>query len=251
MTLFLLREGLPWRGLRGALHRTQDLYDCGRNVFPARNHRESWRICMKIYWIKTQAPRRVLALVKHLGLEVECVEKNLMTGEMQMPDYFALNPNMKAPTLVDGDLVLWEASAVMAHLCIKAGSDMWPAHSPAEQVQVLRWLSWNDCHWVTAVGPYYFEYIVKSTFNMGEPDTALLQNKGENLRRYAKVLDGCLEGRSYVACDRLTIADFQLASMVTYWRESKMPLEEFPNIISWVDRLTAIPAWADPWPASA
>ncbi len=35
----------------------------------------------------------------------------------------------------------------MAHLCIKAGSDMWPLENAAEQVEVLRWLSWNDCHW--------------------------------------------------------------------------------------------------------
>jgi hypothetical protein len=38
--------------------------------------------------------------------------------------------------------------------------------------------------------------------------------------RFARVLDGHLEGWSYVACGRLTIADFQLASMPTYWRES-------------------------------
>ena len=89
---------------------------------------------MQLYWIRAQAPRRVLALVKHLGVKVECVEKDLMGGGLTTPDYVALNPNMKAPTLVDGELVLWEASAIMAYLCIKQGSDMWPAHNPAEQV---------------------------------------------------------------------------------------------------------------------
>ena len=92
---------------------------------------------VKIYWIKAQAPRRVLALVKYLGLEAEFVEVDMMGGGFKKPNYVALNPNMKAPTLVDGDLVLWESSAIMAHLCIKAGSNMWPANTPAEQVQVL------------------------------------------------------------------------------------------------------------------
>ena len=78
---------------------------------------------MRIYWIKAQAPRRVLALVKHLGVKAEFVEVDMMAGGFKMPDYVALNPNMKAPTLVDGDVVLWEASAIMAHLCIKQGSD--------------------------------------------------------------------------------------------------------------------------------
>jgi glutathione S-transferase len=60
---------------------------------------------MKIYWIKAQAPRRVLALAKHLGVGAELIEVAPMAG-LKRPDYAALNPNMKAPTLVDGDVVL-------------------------------------------------------------------------------------------------------------------------------------------------
>ncbi len=206
---------------------------------------------MRIYWIKAQAPRRVLALVKHLGLKAELVEVDLMAGGLKVLEYVTLNPNMKAPTMVDGDLVLWEASAIMAHLCIKQGSDMWPASDPAEQVEVLRWLSWNDCHWSPAVAPFYFQHIVKTTFGMGEPDSEFLKAKAADLARFARVLDQHLEGRRYVACGRLTIADFQLASMATYWRESEMPMEAFPNIVRWIDELERIPAWADPWPGDA
>jgi glutathione S-transferase len=204
---------------------------------------------MRIYWFKAQAPRRVLALVKHLGVKAECVEMDLMGGALATPDYVALNPNMKAPTLVDGDLVLWESSAIMAYLCIKRGSDMWPADNPVEQVEVLRWLSWNDCHWAPAVSPFYFEHIVKSTFGMGPPDRESLKSKVPNLHRFAKVLDTHLEGSKQVACGRLTIADFQLASMATDWREAEMPFDGFPNIVRWIDGLVRIPAWTDPWPA--
>lgn len=205
---------------------------------------------MRIYWIRAQAPRRVLALVKHLGVKADFVEVDMMAGGFKMPDYVALNPNMKAPTLVDGDLVLWEASAIMAYLCIKQGSDMWPASDPGERVEVLRWLSWNDCHWASVVAPFYFEHIVKATFGMGEPDRDHLKLKAADLAKFATVLDGRLEGRRHVACDRLTIADFQLASMATYWRQSEMPMQAFPNIIRWIDGLMRIPAWADPWPTA-
>jgi glutathione S-transferase len=206
---------------------------------------------MRIYWIKAQAPRRVLALIKYLGMKAEFEEVDMMAGEFKTPDYVALNPNMKAPTLVDGSLVLWEASAIMAHLSINAGSDMWPARNPVEQVEVLRWLSWNDCHWSPAIAPFYFEHIVKATFRLGPPDSDSLTPRIPELIRYAKVLDGHLGERTYVACGRLTIADFQLASMATYWRESEMPLNAFPNITRWIDGLMRIPAWADPWPADA
>jgi glutathione S-transferase len=39
--------------------------------------------------------------------------------------------------------------------------------------------------------------------------------------------------------------------MATYWRESEMPLQDFPNIVGWIDGLMRIPAWADPWPVKA
>lgn len=203
---------------------------------------------MKIYWIKAQAPRQVLALVKHLGIDAQF--EHLTGPGLKTPEYVSLNPNRKAPTLVDGDLVLWEASAIMAYLCIKAGSDMWPAHESQGQVEVLRWLAWNDCHWSRVVGPFYFEHIVKATFGIGPPDREALKSKVADLVTFAKVLDAHLEGKSFVACDRLTIADFRLAAMATYWRRSEMPLDEFPNMVRWIDGLTRIPAWAEPWPVA-
>ncbi len=203
---------------------------------------------MKIYWIKAQAPRRVLALAKYLGIEAEFIEVDLMAGGLKSPDYAAMNPNKKAPVLVDGDHVLWESSAIMAYLCIKAGSDMWPARNALEQVEVLRWLSWNDCHWSPAVGPFYFEHVVKSTFNLGPPDRESLKLSVPNLLKFAGVLDEHLGGRTYAACGRLTIADFQLASMANYWRESEMPFESHTHIVRWLEHLRRIPAWAHPWP---
>ena len=202
---------------------------------------------MKIYWIKAQAPRRVLALAKHLGIKAEFIELDLMAGALKSPDFAALNPNKKAPVLVDGDQVLWESSAIMAYLCVKAGSDMWPSRA-AEQVEVLRWLSWNDCHWAPAVGPFYFEHVVKSTFGLGPPDRELLKTSVPNVQKFAAVLDGHLTGLNYAACGRLTIADFQLASMAAYWRESEMPFAAYPNIVKWLEGLMRIPAWANPWP---
>lgn len=201
---------------------------------------------MKVYWVKAQAPRRVLALVKHLGLEAEFVHLDL--PDLKKPEYARLNPNMKAPTLVDGDVVLWESNAIMAHLCAKTGSKMWPTDDPEEQVEVMRWLAWNDCHWSRAVGDFYFEHIVKATFHVGSPDRELLKAKVGELQRYAKILDEHLDGRDYVACRRLTIADFALASMASYWREAEMPFADFPNVVRWLDGLKRIPAWANPWP---
>jgi len=200
---------------------------------------------MKIYWIKAQAPRRVLALVKHLGVPAEFID---ISRGLKTPEYAALNPNMKAPVLVDGDTVLWESTAIMAHLCVRECCDMWPTRNPQEQIEVLRWLAWTECHWAPAVGPFYFEHIVKKTFGIGPPDRAALVAKVPNLKTFAAVLDAHLRSHSHIACDRLTIADFAAASMAADWREAEMPFEAFPNIVRWLDGLMRLPAWADPWP---
>jgi glutathione S-transferase len=206
---------------------------------------------MKIYWFGAQAPQRVMALVKHLDVKAELIEIDVMARGLKAPEYLALNPNAKAPTLVDGDLVLWEASAIMAYLCIKAGSDMWPANNPGEQVEVLRWLSWSDCHWSPVVSVGYVEHIIKAKFNMGPPDDKVMDAGRAGLARLAKILDDWLSDKDFVACGRLTIADFQLASMASYWRQADMRFETFPNLVRWLDHLAAIPAWADPWPTKA
>jgi glutathione S-transferase len=93
--------------------------------------------------------------------------------------------------------------------------------------------------------------VVKTTFGIGPPDLASLPAKIPALEKFARVLDAHLAGRTHVACGRLTIADFQLASMAAYWRQSDMPLAAFPAIVRWLDALQRIPAWADPWPAKA
>ena len=93
---------------------------------------------------------------------------------------------------------------------------------------------------------------MKSTFKAGPPDRAVLKERGDDLKRYANVLDEHLEGRHYVACGRLTIAGFfQLASMSTYWRRSEMPLGEFPKVVGWIERLMRIRARANPWPTAS
>ena len=205
---------------------------------------------MKLYWFKAQAPLRVLALAKHLASPVETIEVDMMSGGLRTPEYLDLNANAKAPTLIDGELVVWESAAIMAHLCIKAGSDMWPAANPAEQVEMLRWLTWGDAHWSPAVAPYYFEHIVKPTFNIGPPDPAGYQNAQSALDRYALLLDRHMSNRSFVALDRLSIADFCLASMARYWRECNTPLAKYEHVTRWLDHLQTIPAWRDPWPPS-
>jgi glutathione S-transferase len=93
--------------------------------------------------------------------------------------------------------------------------------------------------------------VVKATSHIGEPNRSSLPAMIPVLKTLATVLDGHLGGRDYVACNRLTIADFQLASMACDWRRSEMPLDDYPHIVRSLDGLMPIPALPEPWPTKA
>lgn len=53
--------------------------------------------------------RNVEAVINHTGLPVERKYLGFFDGDLKTPEYLALNPNGKVPSLTDGDFVLWES----------------------------------------------------------------------------------------------------------------------------------------------
>ena len=205
---------------------------------------------MQLYYMKTMNPRKVCAVAKHLQLEVEYVPIRFGPAGLASAEYLVLNPNAKVPTLVDGDITLWESAAIAAYMARKAHSDMWP-EAPYAQADVLRWVSWDACHWMRALGNFYFELIIKPKLKLGEPDRSLLASSLPNVHRYAGTLDAHLAQRKHLAWDRLTIADFCVGAMLPEWERMELPLQEYPHLLRWHNDLMALDAWRDPWPAKA
>jgi glutathione S-transferase len=205
---------------------------------------------MKLYYCETLAPRKACAVARLLKSPVEFVRVDLGTGEHKRPEYRAINPNGKVPALVDGDLKLWEADAIMLHLAVKAGSDLWPS-KPEEQVEVTRWLSWSAQELTPQTGTLYFEHIIKTQFGLGPVDADEEAKAIKASRRLLAVLDAHLTERRYLVGDRLTIADFAVASTLPYAERSNIPLGEFANVKRWHDRLNELEAWREPFPARA
>ena len=191
---------------------------------------------MQIYWIKAQAPRRVLALVKHLGVRAEYIEKDLMAGDLAKEHYVALNPNMKAPALVDGDFcvgILGHHGPSLHQTGFRHVAGPRPCRTGrGHTVALLERQSLGASYFAV-----YFEHVVKSTFGMGAPDRELLKSKTTEPSQVCERARAIFRGPRNIACDRLTIADFQLASMATDWRNAEIEFEAFLNVVS-LDRST-------------
>src|SRR6185295_7548986 len=113
--------------------------------------------------------RKVRAVAYELGIAFDTERVDLLTGGQRTPEFLAKNPNGRVPVLQDGDLILWESTAIIRYLA--AGSPLAPT-APRAAAEVDRWIAWQLAHLAPAMSKVAFENIVKRLTRSGEPDPA-------------------------------------------------------------------------------
>jgi glutathione S-transferase len=80
-------------------------------------------------------------LLKELGVEHELIRVHQEQGEHRQPEYMKLNPTGRIPTLIDGDLVLFETAAICLHLVDRhPEAGFAPAVGTVERAEFYKWL---------------------------------------------------------------------------------------------------------------
>jgi glutathione S-transferase len=186
---------------------------------------------------------KVLVVAHHLGIDYEFVLCDLTKGDQKSAAYAALNPNQRMPSLEDGDFTLWESNAIVQYLAARRPETGLLPGDERGRADVARWQFWESTTWDPACAILVFERAVKRFFGGGAPDPVEVEKGLQRFHRAAKVLDGHLRGRTYVCCDRLTLADFALAADLTMAEPAQLPLEDYGEIRRWAGRLAELPAW--------
>ncbi|MFO0617758.1 MAG: glutathione S-transferase family protein [Polyangiaceae bacterium] len=191
--------------------------------------------------------RRAVMTAVHLGLvergEVELVFVDLSKGAQKKPEFLSMNVSGKVPVLDDDGFFLAESHAIMQYL-----ADRTPGHAlyPTElkpRAEVNRWLFWSAHQLAPGAGLLNWERVVKGFLGQGAPDEAIVR-KGEQLvSEAARVLDAHLAKREWVAADRLTLADFAIASTLMSLESAKLPFGDSPRALAWFERVKALDAW--------
>jgi glutathione S-transferase len=186
--------------------------------------------------------RRAMLAATHLGVALELVEINLGSPEDRRR-LVEVNPNSKVPVLEHDGMLLWESCAIMQYLAdLTPGQTVYPQDLRA-RADVNRWMFWAAQHFAPAIGIFTWENVWKKFVEGTDPDPAELARGTEELTAAAKVLDGYLAARQWLVGDSVTLADFAVSASLMYIDKARVPVEPYPNILAWFERVQALPAW--------
>lgn len=191
-----------------------------------------------LYGIVHSRTLRVLWMLEELGLEYNHQKLNPFKGELQTPEYASLNPNKEVPLLVDDDLTLSESMAINLYLVDKYGGDLKPA-SEAERALASQWSFWV----VTGAEPHLLTSLVNKVLLPEEKRNASAAKAAEaKLDRPFKVLNDELEGKDYIVGDRFTVADLNVAAVLSWTLLIGMDLSPYPHLAKWLEKCMERPA---------
>ena len=182
--------------------------------------------------------QKVIFMLEELGLKYVREDYGRQFNNTNTDAYRKLNPNMKVPTLIDGDLVIWESNTILRYLAAKHNPALTGA-TPAEKTYVERWMDWLLASLNT---PYVA--VFKDAKKPAAERSADFAAQSADLVAQLKILDGHIAGKSWFALDRLTIADICLAPIVKRCLEFPIEKPAFAELSRWQKAIEARPAFA-------
>ena len=192
-----------------------------------------------LYGITNSRAFRCLWMLEELGLPYQHEKLDYRDDALRSRDYLAINPNARIPALKDGDFVLWESMAINLYLARKYGqaTNLWPDTTESEG------LAWQWSFWAMTEVEHPLLSVLMHTRMLPEdkrdPDKAR-RNRGI-LRAPMGVLDQALADGDYLVDGRFTVADLNVASVLSWTKPARYPLKSLPNLHAWLDRCLARP----------
>lgn len=180
--------------------------------------------------------RKVLWLLAELGIDdYERLDYGRGYTPCSSPEYVALNPNKVVPTLVDGDLVLWESNTQLRYLARKLGRDDLYPNDPAAAAAVDMWLDWQLTTALTGIRVLFQGLHIKDP---AFTDLAGIEKAHAQATEAFGILDNHFAGGGrYIAGDDLSIADCANGMFVHRWFALPIEREEYPALAAYYGRL--------------
>lgn len=149
----------------------------------------------------------------------------------------------EVPILEDGNLRLTQSGMILTYLASK--HKQFGGHDDAEQREILRWLLFDNHKFSS----YFVSYRFMKSFGQTEPEPAVMAWLRGRIDQAFSVADQHLQSQRFMVGEGPTIADFSMCGYL-FFPEEETGLrfaQRFPNIRAWLERIRAMPGWADPY----
>ncbi|MDS4028352.1 MAG: glutathione S-transferase family protein [Candidatus Contendobacter sp.] len=196
---------------------------------------------LTVYGCANTRSSRVLWALEEAGAEYEYVAIDLRAGAGWKPEYLALNPGGKVPTLVDGGLVLTESAAICTYIGDRfPASRLTPPVGSPERAHYDQW-----CYFALSELEQPLWTLAKHLFALPERRRvpAVLDTARWEFAVAVKILALGLGQREFIVGDHFTAADILMAHTLAWASAFKLPLEH-DHLVTYTERLLARPAWA-------
>ncbi len=194
---------------------------------------------MKLYGTPGSRALRSIWAAEETGAEYELVATDFGADSKQ-PEYLKLNPNGRIPTLVDGELVLFESMAINLYLAKKFGGDLYP-RDEADEARAIQWSFWG----MTELEPKLMQMVLHKVMLPEDQRRPAVVAAAENdIVRPLDVLDAHLGSRDHVLGGEFTVADLNVAGALMLASFAGFDISRWGNATKWLDRCTARPALA-------
>jgi glutathione S-transferase len=159
--------------------------------------------------------QKVLWCLCELDLAYQRIDAGMAFGKNHEPDYLAMNPNGRVPTLVDGDFVLWESNSIMRYLVLayRPQSTLYP-QAPKVRAGVDRWLDWTLSTLQPVDRPVFWA-LVRTPAD--QRDMAAIQKDADAEAAQWRIVDVQLATRRFIEGDDFTLADIALGAYARRW----------------------------------
>lgn len=196
-----------------------------------------------LYGISTSRAGRCVWALEEIGLTYEQIPIHFNDGSTRTPEYRAINPNERIPTLVDGDLVLFESMAINHYLADRYDGGLAPV-SEAARARALMWSFWATNEVENLMRPLLRNrlFLPEADRDAAEGDLA-----ATHLAKPLGILDDALAGHDHLLGDRLSVADVNVSHGLFWLPLAGVDLAPWARLRGWLDRLAERPALQRAW----
>lgn len=185
--------------------------------------------------------QKVLWALGELGVPFERLDAGGRYGVTDSDDYAKMNPNRRVPTIVDGDLTMYESNAIVRYLARKHGGTLVADGSPHTLAIADQWMDWAANHFAGAMSAVFWARVRTPA---GEVDQAAFEQQLKLVQAGARIMNDRLGEVAWLGGEQFSMADIPAGAWMFRYYDIDIVRESLPHLQRWYDALSARPAFS-------